>query len=339
MSARVVAIFDKFRGTLTQGEIVESLVELSLTLGIDIDTQTVSDGGEGFADCFSGDENEVTVSDPFGFPRRVTWKQAGERAVVEVAKVIGYGAVGSRRCPLGTSSFGVGELLALILRLGIRDIAIGCGGSATSDGGFGLISALGGRPFSEEVSVRAFVDTTSMFGHAPRVFAPQKGASTVQVALLERRFAYLDTLYKARFGGSVNECVGSGSAGGVSGALWALGAEITMAVDSTVKSPSVASSIAVSDLVLTGEGYFDLQSLRGKVVGAVLEASEKESKPVLVVAGDADRDMKFELQKRSPSVQVVSLVEEFGYEAAVHDTKRVLLETVARYVTAHYGPR
>ncbi len=337
MSTRVVAIFDKFRGTLSQGDIVESLNELSSTLGVHIYSQMVSDGGEGFSDCFSGVEKAVMVSDPFGCRRAVVWKQSGELAIVEVAKVIGYTDIGSRRDPLGASSFGVGELLASILESGIKDLLVGCGGSITSDGGFGLIAGVGGRPFDKDVSVRAFVDTTTTFGDAPKVFAPQKGASFVEVALLERRFDYLDSLYRTRFGRSVNECVGSGAAGGISGALLALGGEITMAVDSIINSPSMTSLIAGSDLVLTGEGYFDLQSLRGKVVGAVLKAAQKEGKRILVVVGDIDKDAKHKLLKMSPSAEVVSLVEEFGRDVSVHYTKKALVETVTRYILALGG--
>ena len=332
MSANVVAIFDKFRGTLSHGEIAISLMELASVLGVQIDIVRVSDGGEGFSECFDGDDTIVTVSDPFGVPQRVSWKRSDNQAIVEVAKVVGYIAIKDKRRPLDASSFGVGELLAAIQKTEIKKILVGCGGSITTDGGFGLVAALGGVPFAHDLSVLALVDTRTPFNSAPRVFAPQKGATPVQVALLERRFAYLETFYRHRFDRDLGAIVGSGAAGGVSGALWALGGEIAMTVDYTIKSHRVRSLVAGSDLVLTGEGYLDGPSLAGKVVGAVLEVAQEEKKNVVVIVGDADPEVRLQLEEQYPLVRVVSLVEEFGHASAMEQTKTVFMETISRYV-------
>jgi glycerate kinase len=157
-------------------------------------------------------------------------------------------------------------------------------------------------------------DVTIPFADAAEAFAPQKGASPAQVALLRRRLERLAQVYERDYGVDVRSLPGSGAAGGLAGGLAAVGARLVAGFDVVADAIALSERMTDADLVVTGEGFLDAQSFRGKAVGGVVELAHELGVPVVVVAGDVYRDelVAGELE----GLDVVSLVERFGAERA-----------------------
>jgi glycerate kinase len=209
------------------------------------------------------------------------------------------------------------------------------GGSATTDGGLGAISALRverrrGRSWAGTDVVVA-CDVTTTFVDAADVFAPQKGATPAQVSLLRRRLERLAQVYERDFGVDVRALRGSGAAGGLAGGLAALGATLEPGFDLVADELDLGGRMAAADLVVTGEGHLDAETFRGKAVGGVLTLAARARVPVLVVAGEVDADA-VPPGWAGAGVSVVSLVERFGREAAVDGTATCIASVVAEHL-------
>ena len=161
-------------------------------------------------------------------------------------------------------------------------------------------------------------DVTTRFVDAAEVFAPQKGATPAQVALLRRRLERLAEVYVRDYGVDVRDLPGSGAAGGLAGGLAAAGAVLVPGFDLVAEALDLAERIAGADLVVTGEGHLDAESFAGKAVGGVVALATEAGVPVLVVAGGVDAD-EIPADLPPPAVTVVSLVERFGLEEAMWD--------------------
>src|SRR5438874_13087827 len=165
-----------------------------------------------------------------------------------------------------------------------RRVIVGVGGSATTDGGLGAVTALGARRLrGVDVSVACDVDIT--FVEAAEAFAPQKGATPAQVALLRRRLERLAQVYERDYDVDVRAIPGSGAAGGLAGGLAVLGAHLVPGFDVVSDALSLPERMVDVDLVVTGEGFLDAQSFGGKAVGGVVELAREADVPILVVAG------------------------------------------------------
>ncbi len=195
---------------------------------------------------------------------------------------------------------------------------MGVGGSATTDGGLAALTALNPRRrLGAAVEVLVACDVTTRFVDAAEVFAPQKGATPAQVALLRRRLERLAEVYVRDYGVDVRDLPGSGAAGGLAGGLAAAGAVLVPGFDLVADALDLAERIAGADLVVTGEGHLDAESFTGKAVGGVVQLAIEAGVPVLVVAGGVEAD---EVPSELPaSVTVVSLVERFGMDEALWD--------------------
>jgi glycerate kinase len=261
--------------------------------------------------------------------RWVLWRDpdSPERPVafVESALAIGLSLVGGAagNDPVQASSAGLGQLVAAAIRAGAKQVVIGVGGSATTDGGLGAVEALApnGRPPNAEVIVACDVETK--FLDAAAVFSPQKGAGPTQVALLGRRLERVAQLYADRFGVDVRDMPSGGAAGGLAGGLAAIGATLVPGFDLVADKLALAERIAHADLVVTGEGYLDDQSFAGKVVGGVVRLAAAAGVPVLVVAGDG---------RTRDGVPFISLVERFGPERAWSAAAGCISEAVADWL-------
>ena len=272
----------------------------------------LSDGGEGTLSSLGGPNRFNVVTGPLGQPTNAGWRLDGERAVVEMALASGLVLAGGRsdNDPLRATTRGTGELIAAAIDAGAREIIVGVGGSATTDGGLGAVEALGGVNFSERgVVVRVACDVRTRFVDAAAVFAPQKGADEAQVRSARR------TPRAAR--GRVCEplrrrpraLAGGGAAGGLGGGLAALGAELVPGFDLVASALGLDAALSEADAVATGEGRLDQTSLEGKTVGGVAERAARFGLPVLVVAGSTAVLME-------APVTTVSLVGSFGEELA-----------------------
>ena len=172
-------------------------------------------------------------------------------------------------------------------------------------------------------------DVRTRFVDAAAVFAPQKGATAAQVGLLTARLEQLARRYADEYGVDVTELDGSGAAGGLAGGLAALGARLVGGFDLVAEHVELDERVAAADVVVTGEGYLDAQSLEGKVVGGVCDLAAGSGRPVVVIVGDADPDVADDLGGRpGPGVTVVSLIERYG-ERRAFDEPRWCIEHAA----------
>ena len=291
---------DSFKGCLTAPEAVDAVA--AALAGCDVCRMPLSDGGEGFAECLvgclGGTFRTVLVHDPLGRPVKARYAllEKGRTAVIETAAASGITLLKPEELdPLSTSSIGTGELIQDAINQGVAEIWTGLGGTAVMDCGAGLLQAL--APLPDGIRIHAFYDAdvplTGPAG-APAVFGPQKGADEQGVAELERRFRRQAEAWKAQYGIDPDQLPGAGAAGGIGAALaLCLGAEMHAGIEAVLEAVHFADWVRKCDLVITGEGKADRQTLTGKVPFGVLQATRRYAPgiPVILLAGKVeDRD-------------------------------------------------
>ncbi|MCU1462623.1 MAG: Glycerate kinase [Acidimicrobiales bacterium] len=336
---RVVAAPDKFRGTATAAEVAAAVARAATRSHWECDEAPVADGGEGTLEVLGGAVRVTTVRGPLGKPVRAEWRVRDDgTAVVEMARASGLllagGAEGND--PIAATTHGTGEVINAALESGARRVIVAVGGSATTDGGLGAITALGGRKL-RGVDVIVACDVTTRFVDAAEIFAPQKGATPAQVALLRRRLERLAEIYVEDHGIDVRDIEGSGAAGGLAGGLAALGARLVPGFDVVADAIDLDDRVAPADLVVTGEGFLDGQSFEGKAVGGVVEVARAAGVPALVIAGDVYRDELPADPFGGADAVIVSLVERFGKDRAMAETTACIEEVVADHLNAARG--
>jgi glycerate kinase len=297
----------------------------------------MADGGEGILDALGGRSRRTSVQGPLGVPVVAEWLLDDRTAVVEMARASGLELAGGprRNDPVAASTAGTGQLIAAAVAAGARRVIVGVGGSATTDGGLGALRALEPHARLAKVELVVACDVTTTFVEAAEEFAPQKGASPAQVALLRRRLERLAQVYEDEHGVDVRSLPGSGAAGGLAGGLAALGATLVPGFELVAEAVGLAEEIERAELVVTGEGFLDEQSFRGKVVGGVVELSAEANVPVLAVVGEVvDRDLAALGGDSHRDLAVVSLVERHGRERATGCTLECVEEEVARHLQA-----
>jgi glycerate kinase len=335
-TGRVLAAPDKFRGTATAAEVAGAVAVAARAVGWECDEVPVADGGEGTLEALGGRVRTARVRGPLGDPVEAEWRMRDEGAVVEMARASGLTLAGGAEGndPVQATSYGTGELISTALDEGARRIIVAVGGSATTDGGLGCVTALGPRRL-RGIDVTVACDVEITFVDAAADFAPQKGATPAQVALLRRRLERLAQVYERDYGVDVRSIPGSGAAGGLAGGLAALGATLVPGFDVVADALSLAERMEDADLVVAGEGFLDAQSFDGKAVGGVVELARETGVPALVIVGDIYRD------ELPPGVldglEVVSLVERFGSERAHADVVGCVEEVVTDALRSRGG--
>jgi glycerate kinase len=324
---------DKFKGTLTAAAAAAAMTAGLRRAGFDeVTSLPLADGGDGTLDALvaarGGSRRTATVTGPLGDPVEAEWALLpGGVAVVEMARASGLALVPRVRDPLRASTRGTGELIAAAIRAGARRVIVGVGGSATTDGGLAALEALGWSFGSVPVTVAC--DVTTPFLDAARVFAPQKGASDAQVALLTRRLASLAEQYEQRTGVDVRALDGAGAAGGLAGGLAAIGAELEPGFDVVASAVGLDDALEGVDLVVTGEGRLDATSFAGKVVGGVLEWAGDAGVPrVAVIAGQVTDEAREELAVHA-GAQLLALTDRVWQSAEAFSRAAVLVEEAA----------
>ncbi|MGZ4132826.1 MAG: glycerate kinase family protein [Actinomycetota bacterium] len=305
-------------------------------------------------DALGGVVVHTTVHGPREDPVRAAFGVAeaagGRVAIVEMASASGLGLLAAeRRDPSRTTSRGTGELIRASLDHSPARLIVGLGGSATNDGGAGMAQALGARLLDrggsdiqgggaalldlDRIDVRDLdprlvgvrcvaasdVDNplTGPAG-ASAVYGPQKGASADDVVILDRALGHLAAIAERDLGVGLRDEPGAGAAGGMGFGLMAfLGAGVRPGVDVIADALGLSSRMGEADLVITGEGRLDAQSLRGKVPAGVLRLATELSVPALIACGDVEDGLAID-------VPVASLVERFGRDAALGDARRSL---------------
>jgi len=320
---KVVAAPDKFKGTLGAAEAATAIGHACWELGIDCVELPMADGGDGLLEALGGANRESVVTGPLGDPVRAPWRYSRGVAVIEMARASGLVLAGGaeRNDPITATTTGTGELIDRALDAGAERIIVGLGGSATTDGGFGAIRAIPGIPRLSRVELLVACDVTTRFTEAAEVFGPQKGATPTQVRLLTNRLTRLADMYAEEFGREVTGLPGSGAAGGLGGALAAVGGRLVPGVELVADELDLFEHLEDADLVITGEGTLDATSFAGKVVGGVLDIARAEGVPVAAVVGDVASGF-------SPpaDLEVVSLVERFGRDRALGQPKSCVEE-------------
>lgn len=329
---RVLAAVDKFRGTATAREVAKAIGNACWDLGHDCDEAPLADGGEGTLEVLGGANRTNVVDGPLGTPVEAGWRLQGRTAIIEMAQASGLVLAGGKagNDPLNATTRGTGQLIAAALAAGARKIIVCLGGSATTDGGLGALSALNSPARLRGIELLVACDVTIRFSDAAKVFGPQKGATPAQIELLTRRLDALADRYHRDHGIDISDLPGAGAAGGLAGALAAVGGRLVPGFDLIADEIDLYDRLDAADLVITGEGYLDEQSFEGKVVGGVVNLATMARRPVEVIVGDGD-------DEAAARVPTTRLVERFGRDDAmgrttwcVEQATRSVLERFAR---------
>lgn len=323
---RVVVAPDKFKGSLTAAEVASALRDGLLAAQPDLDVvmRPVADGGDGTVDAVVSagfDRVWCEVEGPTGEVVTASYARQGELAVIEMAEASGLSRLpGGVRQPLTASTFGTGQLMLDAIRSGCNHLVVGLGGSATTDGGTGLLSALGARfldadgeglpPGGGALSQLARVELGGLDSRladvhitlasdvavplcgpsgAAAMFGPQKGATSAQVKQLDDGLARLAALVARALDRDASIQPGAGAAGGTGFALLSvLRAAMKPGIDVVLDAIGFDDVVRGADLVITGEGAVDTQTLEGKAPMGVLRRAQAAGATVVVVGGRLD---------------------------------------------------
>lgn len=318
---------DSFKGTMSATEVCDIIKAEFLRVKPDLDIRCmpIADGGEGTVDALltvGGERVSVTLNDPY-FNKIDSFYGIlpDGTAVIEMAAASGLPLVGENKNPLLTTTYGTGELIRAAIDRGCRSILLGIGGSATNDGGMGCAAALGvrfldsvgnevslnGAGLSDvcqidfttrdsrlrETEIKVLCDVTSpLFGvdGAAYVFSPQKGADESAVKILDDGLRNLAEVTEKTIGTDNSSLEGAGAAGGLGfGLVSFLGAKLVKGAPTVLRSMGLDTLAKSAELIITGEGCFDRQSLLGKAPSSVAELSGYT--PVIAVAGRCKIDL------------------------------------------------
>ncbi|MFJ3708274.1 glycerate kinase [Streptomyces sp. NBC_01387] len=323
---RVLVAADKFKGSLTAAQVAERVTAglRRIAPGVEVETLPVADGGDGTvaaAVAAGFDRHEIPVTGPLGERRNAAFALRDGVAVVEMAEASGLQHLPAGVfAPLTATTYGSGELLRAALDAGARSIVFGVGGSATTDGGAGMLAALGARfldaagqpvgPGGGGLRDLASADLTGLDPRlagtgivlasdvdnpltgpkgAPAVYGPQKGASPEQVETLDAALAHYAAVLEESLGSRAADAAlapGAGAAGGIGyGALVGLGASFRAGIEVMLDVLGFAPAVARATLVITGEGSLDEQTLHGKAPAGVAAAARAAGKEVVAVCG------------------------------------------------------
>jgi len=355
---RVVLAPDCFTGTLSAVAAASAMAEgWARTRPQDeLVLLPMSDGGPGFLDAVPGALVTLLVEDPLARPTLGAYRLDGDTAYVESAQACGLHLLDpDERDPAVTTTYGVGQLVRAAAEAGARRVVVGLGGSGTNDGGAGFLAALGvrregadgerlapgclpllgatrlvGVPLDVELVAATDVDNPLLGEHgATRTFGPQKGAQDLDA--LEAALAHWADLVEAHLK-PARDLPGAGAAGGLGFAILACGGSRTSGVSVVAEATGLAAALEGADLVVTGEGSFDWQSLRGKVVSGVAAAAAEEAVPCVVVAGRASVGRR---EAAAAGIEATySLEDEVGPGAALDDAAEALATVCSRVARA-----
>ncbi len=319
---RVLVVPDKWKGTASAADMAKALSEAAEARGWESLLAPLSDGGEGLLDACAARCPEVFETDvrgPLGAPTQARWRQGEGLAVVELASASGLTLVGGATAndPIQATTYGTGQLVAAAARsVGPKGtVVVGLGGSATTDGGAGLVAAVDDAGGLHGASLLGACDVTTTFVDAARLFAPQKGAKPVQVAQLTVRLERLAEDYLVRAGVDVRDVPGGGAAGGTGGGIVALGGTLTSGYELVADLVDLSGLLERADRVVTGEGGLDATSFAGKVVGGVVADARARDLPVLVVVGRSDDDGR--ARAEAAGADLVVLTDRFGIDESM----------------------
>ena len=290
----IIVAIDSFKGCLTSMEANHAAAEgiRRVLPDAEIVQVPVSDGGEGFLEAFhaaiGGELVEVTVRDPLMRPIKAKYLLKGETAVIEMAQASGLTLLtNEERNPMVATSYGTGQLVADAVRKGAKHVIVGLGGSATSDAGMGMLQALKENLPPKDVRFTIASDVKNpLYGEngAAQVFAPQKGATADDVLQLDERARKFAEDSARHFGYDRSQEEGAGAAGGLGYAfLQYLDADCKPGIQLLLETIHFDEMVKGANLIITGEGAADRQTLMGKLPMGILQQSA--GVPVCLIAG------------------------------------------------------
>lgn len=310
-----------------------------------------SDGGPGFVGVLAGRLGELhtlRVSGPLTEEVSAEWvldPAASRTAYIECAQACGLALLGGPptvQTALAAHSRGVGQLIAAAVRAGAGRIVVGLGGSACTDGGRGMVDDLGGLAAARELLAGVELIAATDVEHpllgpmgAATVFGPQKGADPDAVRVLERRLSDWAVELNAAAGRAVSGEPGAGAAGGIGAALLALGGRRESGAAIIAEHTRLADDVAAAQLVITGEGRFDDQSMHGKVVSALAAGARSRRIPVLVLAGQVT--LAEDTLREAGIAAAFSITDHAGSVALAIEDAANQLEELAQVTAATWG--
>ncbi|MEK3885684.1 glycerate kinase [Paenibacillus sp. PL2-23] len=331
---KIVIAPDSFKGSISAEALCDAIETGIKAVCPDaiIHKLPLSDGGEGLVSSLiqscGGTYRHAMVHDPLGreIKARYGLMDDGQTAVIEMAEASGLTLLQpEERNPMRADSYGTGQLIQHALNLGCRRFVIGLGGSATVDGGMGMLRALGMRwldaqgneleqtggqallelqhydrsRLDERLRQSSFViasDVTNPLcgpNGAAAIFGPQKGADAEQVSVLDEALARYAQCVEAQEGIRVSTLSGAGAAGGMGAAFAAfLGAKLASGIDYVMEATRLSEAMASADLVITGEGKLDQQTLSGKVIAGVCQLGQRHQTPVVALCGSVSLSLQ-----------------------------------------------
>jgi glycerate kinase len=373
---KIVVASDSFKDSLTSLEVATAASAgiRAVLPEAEVIALNVADGGEGtvrtMIDTLGGDLVTALVFDPLGRPITAQYGIAGTTAIIEMASASGLPLLrAEERDPWMTSTYGTGEMIMDAIGRGCRNFLVGIGGSATNDAGTGMLQAMGFRFYDAEgeriehcaggrmqdiariddsqvpeavrqslFTVACDVDTPfcGPEGAAP-VFAPQKGADATMVERLDAGMASLAKVIEATYGVDVVPVAGAGAAGGMGGAFYAfLQATLKKGIDMVLDAIDFDATIEGADLVITGEGKVDFQTLTGKTPFGVAKRARKQGIPVIAIGGCVQINKEEAVEAGFEDVYQVtppgmSLQEAMKLDVASENVYQTTLKILSRY--------
>ncbi|MBE6909952.1 MAG: glycerate kinase [Ruminococcaceae bacterium] len=320
---KIVVISDSFKGTLSSRDICAITRESvpRIIPGCEVIAIPVADGGEGTVGCFvdavGAKPVAASVSGPWGERVDASYARSGSRAIIEMASAAGLPMVGGRRDPSATTTYGVGELLRHAVGNGCTEILLGLGGSCTNDGGCGCAAALGTRFYDADgrvfVPVGGTLDRITHIDNteteellsgvtltlmsdvdnplcgqrgAAHIFGPQKGADAAMAERLDANLAHLAEIIERDFSKRVADLPGAGAAGGMgAGCMAFLNARMRSGIEAVLDVVDFDAKLDGAELVITGEGRIDAQSIHGKAISGIAKRTKPKNIPLVAIVG------------------------------------------------------
>lgn len=371
---KILLIPDSFKGTMSSGEICETMEKVihKWYPNADVVSIPVADGGEGSVDSFlaavGGKKVVLTVKGPYFEDIQSFYGILPDNtAVVEMAAAAGLPLVGDNLHAEKTTTYGVGQLIEHAAKTGCKKIIVGLGGSATNDGGTGAAAALGvcfknaaGEPFipvGETLSDISSIDLSNLIPDiaevelitmcdidnplcgphgASAVFGPQKGADEAMVKILDANLAHLAEVVKKDLGKEILNLPGAGAAGGMGGGMSAFfNSRLQMGIETVLDTVQFSTLLKGTDLVFSGEGKIDNQSLRGKVVIGVARRTKKAGVPLIAIVGDIGDNIQDAYDEGVSAIFSINRVAVPYKEAKLRskDDLALTMDNVMRFIT------
>ena len=352
---KILIAFNSFKKTYSSKQLNKELYNFLLKKGFDVSYVNVSDGGDGFLDCFDGfNKKYVYVCGPFYDKKIKTYYLFNkDKAYIEIANICGLKLLKENELkPLYATSYGVGQVLMDCFLNNFKRIYIGLGGTSTSDGGFGMAKALGIRFYDKngneiensiygllklkmidfsnfkknDSEIFALVDVKNRllgrYGSA-RVFGPQKGATKKDIIIIEKALKNLTMCLKKLKGIDISKIDGGGASGGLGAGIYGfLGGKIVYGSDFIIEEKNIEFLIKNSDVIITGEGRFDKTSFFKKMPGEIIKIARRHKKKVILVSVFNDYNKKIK------DVYYITLSKKYSINDTIKNLKSILKKEI-----------